>query len=146
MEACSHFQQRSYAAFYLDVANRRRGYARENLEQCRLTSTVLAYNAHYVSLLNLEADVTQSPHKTAVAFLGAVIGVTYLQERVFLTANSSPPAVKVLAQCARADGAEDILFSYIIEFYDSIVHCSLEILDDIHKVALYTIEYDYTQQ
>ena len=85
MEACAYFEQGGYASPGADASGGRGRDAREEFQQGGFARPVLADDAHHIALAHVESDVFQRPYIIGRAFLAAVVGLAYLQIRVFLT-------------------------------------------------------------
>lgn len=118
VEAGADFEEGGDAALVLDAAGAGRGDVREELEEGALAGAILADDAKDFALLYLEGDVTEGPDVVGGAFLGAVVGLTDLEEGVFFAEDGHlPPAVKVVTEGAGADAAEAVHLTDVLEFY-----------------------------
>ena len=144
MEARAHLQERGDTSLDADASHSGRGDTRENLQQRALSRTVLADDTHHVALFHAEVDVPEGPHEPRGATLRAVVGLADLEVGVILAAEPCPPAVEVLAQRTRADGAQAVLLAHVFELYDFSAHDAL--LDYVHEVTLYLVENQDAQQ
>ena len=143
VEAGADLQQGGDTATDANLTGRRGCDSRKELKQGALACTVLADDAHNISLLNVQVDVLQGPHIVAVTLLGAVISLSNLQEWVFLVEHiHCPPAVEVVADGAGGDQTKSILLAYI--FYLNSIHIQSR-LNGVHKTALYLVEDNYAK-
>ena len=91
METGADFQEGTYTAVGTDGAGGGTCYAGEELEECRLSGTVLADDADDVALLDLEINISQCPDVFGGAFRGTVVGLTDLEVGVLLAEDVGDP-------------------------------------------------------
>ncbi len=138
MEASADFEQRRDAPADVDLPDRGRGDAREELQQRALARAVLADDADHVALLHAEIDVPQGPDELSPV---RAPGLADPQERVLLPQHvHRPPAVEVVAERARGHDAQAVLLSDMLELD------GFHTLDGVHESALYLVENDHTEQ
>ena len=117
VKACTDLQEAGDAAPCTDSAHRRACDLTEEFEQGTLASAVLADDADYVALLDLEVDIAERPDVVGVGFRGAVVDRADLEVGILAAEDGGlPPAVEVVADSACGHEAQAVLFAYVVEF------------------------------
>ena len=118
METRTYLQQRSDTSAGADSTGGGGSHFAKEFQQCGLAGTVLADDTYHIALLYLEIDIAQCPYIFGTAFGRAVIHLAYLQIRVLATEDRGlEPSVEVVAQSARRDKPQAVLFADVIKFY-----------------------------
>ena len=118
MKSCTYLEEGGDAPTDAYLTRAWTGDSGEELKEGGLACTVLADDADDVALLNLEVDVLQSPDIVAMAFVGAVVGLTDLQVWVFFSKYvHRPPAVEIVGDGAGGDKPQTVLLADIFKFY-----------------------------
>lgn len=85
MEAGAYLEQGADTATGTDDAGGRGGNAGEELQKGRFACSVLTDDAYDIALLDIESDVAQGPNEIGGASLTTVVGLAYLEIRVFFS-------------------------------------------------------------
>ena len=118
MEPCTHFQKTSDTTLSPNRTSSWSCHFRKQFEQCALSCSIFADDAHHIALFHLKVNVLQGPYVITVGSFGTVINRANFHERVFLTQNiHNPPPLKIATQRSTGDQTQTVEFANIVEFY-----------------------------
>ena len=91
MEAGADFEEGTNTAMSTDSAGRRTGDAAQEFQEGRFAGAVLADDADYIALLDLEVDIAERPYVLGVALRGTVVSLADLEIRVLFAEDVGDP-------------------------------------------------------